>query len=348
MLTVGQVAENCFVIRRDGSDRGLIVDPGEEAERILHVVDELGLGIDAILSPTPTSTTSAPSRRWRRRPGRRSTAPRSRCRCSPTSWPTSPGRGSAPMRATTPTRRSPAASRLELAGMRDRGPVHPGPQPRPRHLRDPRRGGAVQRRRPLPGLGRARRPPGRRLADPAGEHPQPRRRLSRGDRGLSRPHGDHDARRRAGDESVPGRARALALPPMSRARFQAPRGTFDILPAEARAGARRLRRRGRAGRRGPATAGIETPIFEDTELFARGVGEGTDIVHKEMFTFTDQGDRSLTLRPEGTAAICRAYIEHGMHKLPQPVKLWYLGAVLPPRAPAGGALPPVPPARAPR
>ena len=49
MLTVGQVAENCYVIRRDGSDRGLIVDPGEEAERILHVVDELGLGIDAIL-----------------------------------------------------------------------------------------------------------------------------------------------------------------------------------------------------------------------------------------------------------------------------------------------------------
>ncbi len=70
---------------------------------------------------------------------------------------------------------------------------------------------------------------------------------------------------------------------------------------------------------------IETPAFEETELFARGVGEATDIVHKEMFTFDDQGGRELTLRPEGTAPICRAYVEHGMHKLPQPVKLWYSG-----------------------
>jgi histidyl-tRNA synthetase len=70
---------------------------------------------------------------------------------------------------------------------------------------------------------------------------------------------------------------------------------------------------------------IETPAFEDTELFARGVGGSTDIVRKEMFTFSDQGDRSLTLRPEGTAPICRAYLEHGMQKLPQPVKLWYWG-----------------------
>jgi histidyl-tRNA synthetase len=70
---------------------------------------------------------------------------------------------------------------------------------------------------------------------------------------------------------------------------------------------------------------IETPAFEDTTLFERGVGESTDIVRKEMFTFEDQGGRSLTLRPEGTAPICRAYVEHGMHKLPQPVRLWYWG-----------------------
>ena len=55
------------------------------------------------------------------------------------------------------------------------------------------------------------------------------------------------------------------------------------------------------------------------------MGESTDIVRKEMFTFEDQGGRSITLRPEGTAPICRAYVEHGMHKLPQPVKLWYQG-----------------------
>jgi histidyl-tRNA synthetase len=70
---------------------------------------------------------------------------------------------------------------------------------------------------------------------------------------------------------------------------------------------------------------IETPVFEETDLFARGVGESTEVVQKQMFTFTDQGGRSLTLRPEATAAICRAYIEHGMHTLPQPVKLWYSG-----------------------
>src|SRR3954449_3436886 len=70
---------------------------------------------------------------------------------------------------------------------------------------------------------------------------------------------------------------------------------------------------------------IATPAFEDTELFERGVGRSTDIVRKEMFTFEDKGGRSLTLRPEGTAPICRAYLEHGMHKLAQPVKLRYLG-----------------------
>ena len=70
---------------------------------------------------------------------------------------------------------------------------------------------------------------------------------------------------------------------------------------------------------------IATPTFEDTELFERGVGRSTDIVRKEMFTFEDKGGRSLTLRPEGTAPICRAYLEHGMHALAQPVKLSYVG-----------------------
>jgi histidyl-tRNA synthetase len=71
---------------------------------------------------------------------------------------------------------------------------------------------------------------------------------------------------------------------------------------------------------------IETPAFEVTELFARGVGESTDIVQKEMYTFLDGSGRSLTLRPEGTAPVCRAYVEHGMHKRPAPVKLWYLSS----------------------
>ena len=104
------------------------------------------------------------------------------------------------------------------------------------------------------------------------------------------------------------------------AKLQAPRGTFDVLPADAspRQAVERTAQRilEAAGYRR-----IETPAFEQTELFARGVGEATDIVQKEMYSF-----EGFSLRPEGTAPVCRAYLEHGMHKLPQPVKLWYLGA----------------------
>ena len=69
---------------------------------------------------------------------------------------------------------------------------------------------------------------------------------------------------------------------------------------------------------------VETPAFEDPELFARGVGEATDIVQKEMYVFEDRGGQELALRPEGTAPICRAYLEHGMHNQPQPVRLYYV------------------------
>lgn len=88
----------------------------------------------------------------------------------------------------------------------------------------------------------------------------------------------------------------------------------------------RLEERARSLLEGAGYARIETPCFEATELFARGVGSSTDIVQKEMYTFEDGGGRSLTLRPEGTAPVCRAYVEHGMHKLRQPVKLWYLSS----------------------
>src|SRR3954468_13448224 len=107
-------------------------------------------------------------------------------------------------------------------------------------------------------------------------------------------------------------------------KFKAPRGTFDVLPEQQPVRRRILdvaRRRLEAAGYGR----MDTPVFEDTELFARGVGESTDIVQKQMFTFTDQGDRSLTLRPEATASVCRAYLEHGMQQLAQPVKLWTEG-----------------------
>ena len=120
------------------------------------------------------------------------------------------------------------------------------------------------------------------------------------------------------------------------AKFQAPKGTHDVLPAEqavwfdtvvctmveltALYGYRR----------------IQTPVFEDTELFQRTAGAGSDVVSKEMYTFTDRGDRSLTLRPEGTAPICRAYLEHGMQREPQPVKLYTIAPMYRYAAPQKG------------
>jgi histidyl-tRNA synthetase len=111
---------------------------------------------------------------------------------------------------------------------------------------------------------------------------------------------------------------------MSNKKIQAPRGVKDVLPAEQKywfwmennfyniAQAAGFNR-------------IMLPTFESTELFKRSVGEFTDIVSKEMYTFKDKGGNSITLRPEGTAGVVRAYIEHGMQSLPQPVKLYYWG-----------------------
>jgi histidyl-tRNA synthetase len=72
---------------------------------------------------------------------------------------------------------------------------------------------------------------------------------------------------------------------------------------------------------------IDVPVFEDTQLFTRSVGEETEIVKKEMYTFEDRGGNTVTLRPEGTAPVCRAYLEHGLHNLPQPVKLYYIASI---------------------
>jgi histidyl-tRNA synthetase len=108
-------------------------------------------------------------------------------------------------------------------------------------------------------------------------------------------------------------------------KIKAPRGTFDVLGEDAGLRAT-LEAHARSILEGAGYERIETPTFEATELFARGVGESTDIVGKEMFTFDDGSGRSLTLRPEGTAPVCRAYVEHGMHKRRLPVKLWYLSS----------------------
>jgi histidyl-tRNA synthetase len=115
--------------------------------------------------------------------------------------------------------------------------------------------------------------------------------------------------------------------------FQAPKGTYDVLPGSGFLAVR-------DGLLAPAAlagyAYVEPPVFEDTELFARGVGASTDVVSKEMFTFTDRGDRSLTLRPEGTAGVVRAVVQHGLQHGQLPVKVRYAGPMFRAERPQAG------------
>ena len=117
--------------------------------------------------------------------------------------------------------------------------------------------------------------------------------------------------------------------------FEAPRGTHDVLPSEQPAW-RRVIGAAEEVCRLYGYRPIHTPVFEDTEVFARTSGAGSDVVQKEMYTFEDRGGRSLTLRPEATAPIVRAYLEHGMHREPQPVKLYTIGPMYRYSAPQRG------------
>src|SRR5262245_30233220 len=106
--------------------------------------------------------------------------------------------------------------------------------------------------------------------------------------------------------------------------IQAVRGVQDILPADAPTW-QRIESTARRVFEAYGYHEIRLPIFERTELFARGIGEVTDIVQKEMYTFPDRTGESLTLRPEATASLLRAYIEHGLHVQPKPVRLYTIG-----------------------
>jgi len=108
--------------------------------------------------------------------------------------------------------------------------------------------------------------------------------------------------------------------------YRAPRGTSDILPKE-QAYWRYVEQKAANICQLYGYERIDAPAFEDTQLFSRGVGEETDIVEKEMYTFEDRGGNKITLRPEGTAPVCRAYLEHGLHNLPKPVKLYYIASI---------------------
>ncbi len=118
-------------------------------------------------------------------------------------------------------------------------------------------------------------------------------------------------------------------------KIEAPRGTADVLPAQQPVREAIVRVTESAARR-YGYGRITTPTFEDTQLFARTSGQGSDVVTKEMYTFEDRGGRSLTLRPEATAPIARAYVEHGLHRAPQPVKTFCIAPMFRYAAPQKG------------
>ena len=111
---------------------------------------------------------------------------------------------------------------------------------------------------------------------------------------------------------------------MAKTRFQNLTGMHDVLP-EDQVFFKKVQKAVESVSNYYSFQKIETPILEDVEVFAKAVGSDTDIVGKEMYTFRTKGGDMVALRPEGTAPIMRSYIEHGMHNLPQPIKLWYMG-----------------------
>ena len=116
-----------------------------------------------------------------------------------------------------------------------------------------------------------------------------------------------------------------------------PKGTKDVLPTESYKW-HFLEKKIRKTARLFGLQEVRTPTFEHTELFARGVGETTDIVNKEMYTFIDKGERSITLKPEGTASVARCFIENGLAQLPMPLRMYYITPVFRYEGPQAGRL----------
>src|SRR6266511_1750353 len=168
-------------------------------------------------------------------------------------------------------------------------------------------------RRPVRGRGRAYGSALLGLGHAGRVDPGARRSLSAGDGRVPGSRAGHDAGCRAGGQSVPRRA--------ARVKFSAPRGTHDVLPSEQPFWSL-ITRTAEAVCELYGYGRLVTPGFEDTGLFERTSGQGSDIVRKEMYTFEDRGGRSLTLRPEGTAPTARAYVEHGLDREPQPFKAY--------------------------
>ena len=335
----GPVQENCFLVRRDGADRGARRRPGRRG-RAPPRGRSRSSGVDRRGDPAHPHALRPRRRRraGRRAHGRARLLPAaSRPTSSPTSWPTSRGRASGRSRATTPTTWSRAASASSSPGFDIDVLFTPGHCPG--HVTysiadeqalfsgDVLFQGSIGRT-DLPG----------------GDWPT----LLRVDRRAARRAARRDARCCPGHMGLTTLGRERATNPFLRElarrcepRLQAPRGTFDVLPATRRSRApRSSARRARSSRRA-GYGRIETPTFEATELFARGVGESTDIVQKEMYTLRGRRRAVADAAPRGHRA--------GLPRLPRARDAQAPAArealvpleLLPPRAPAGRPLPPV-------
>src|SRR4051812_16715780 len=223
-------------------------------------------------------------------------------------------------------RESPGRREILAGGARHPDPFRARALPGGAGVRDHgtglRPGRAVRRRRHLQGLDRPHRLRGRLVPDARGLDRTAVRELPARRTGAVRSLGTDHARRGAADEPVPRRR-----PPPGRlvsGSFQSPPGTQDWLPermAIRRAVVARAEEIfGAAGYREMAV-----PLIEDTSLFVRTSGEGSDVVTKEMYSFVDRGERDLSLRPELTAGLVRAYLQHGLATRPQPVRIYSCG-----------------------
>jgi glyoxylase-like metal-dependent hydrolase (beta-lactamase superfamily II) len=314
-FTVGPVQENCYLLRRDGADRAVMVDPGDDAPALLAGVAELGVTLDAILlTHTHFDHVGA-------------VAPVARATGAPVYCPQLevpvladimsfvPWAGFGPYESYDADETVAGGETLELAGMTIEVVFTPGHSPGHVTFVDPGRERHVQRRRLFQGsVGRTDLP--------GGDWPT----LAQSIATLLERYPD-DMTVCPGTWASPRSAASARRTPSCRAGavLKAPRGTFDVLP-EQQAGRERVADAAKRVLEGAGYRRIETPTFEATELFSRGVGASTDIVQKEMYTFEDGGGRSITLRPEGTAPVCRAYASTGCTSSPQPVKLWYLSS----------------------
>ena len=314
-LSLGQIGTNCYLVRADrGATEAVVIDPGADAAEIRLALAAYGRdAAPAILLTHSHFDHFGGARRPRGGNGRaRLACPRASSTSSAVRTTSSPA---IPTRAYTATRRScPAARRSTAAGISFEvvtfRATRPAMSPTTRTARSSPATCSSPARSAAP-------------TSPFGDWDTllesiriARRAPTRPRRSSTRARSGDDARRRARAQSVPRRA------PRVTSKLERPRGHARHPSVRAAALAAGDRARWSGSARSTATGRIQTPVFEDTELFARTSGAGSDVVQKEMYTFTDRGDRSLTLRPEGTAPICRAYVEHGMHREPQPQKLY--------------------------